>query len=118
MSDADIQWNQKGKDQAALGPHRDYPGNLLEARSLCNRVQKSLPEGMRVYIVNSQDLIAALLMITFRPRPNAKMGNYATPIFLHQPSRDYSNSVEKVINVYFKFAKYFNDKNSKQPLLL
>lgn len=104
--------------EPSKGPHVDYPTNLKAAKTLCNRVSKALPEGMRVYVSNSQELVESLLMVSFRPPPQAKMGNCATPIFLHQPSREYNTEVEKVVNLYFKVANHYWKLNPKQPSLL
>jgi hypothetical protein len=86
------------------GPHPDFKLNLFNAKSLCGRIQKDIPSGMRIYIVD------ILLWVSFTAGPTAKYGVFATPITLHQPSKDYDRITEKIVNYYFKYVKNFYNK--------
>ena len=109
---SDVEWSSK--DRTALkGPHRDYEANLVAAERFSATVQKNLLEGMSVGVKDSHGLTKSLLLIAFNPPPDAKFGNYATPILLHQGRSEYSKQVEAVFNVYMDTAKRFWNRQPK-----
>jgi hypothetical protein len=96
-------------DSCSGGPHRDYSSNLAHAEKFCQNVQKSLLNGMRVYISNSNEIPQCLLNIVFKPPQNAKLGISVNSIFLHQPSDAFKKEIETTINIYMLMAKKFWD---------
>lgn len=97
----------------ALGPHRDYEQNLSLSRSFCSRVQKSLLQGMAVKVADSEHLKESLLRISFCPPPEAKLGNYCTPISLHQEKNAVAVQTQSIFASYLAFAKKFWDSQPK-----
>ena len=108
MSDLSVRWSKTSSSEGSKGPHKDYDSNLSNARLFCSRVQKSLLNGMNVKICNSEGLINSLLMISFMPPRKAKMGNYATPIFLHDAHSVVNKKIEIIFNIYLNTAKIVN----------
>lgn len=108
----EINWSRsRGKDsEEILGPHRDYSDNLRTARIFKDRVSKSLPTGLSVNLTGSQQIPESLFMIAWQPSIHAKIGNCATPIFLHQSRIDFSKKLETIFNIYLKTVKDFNEK--------
>lgn len=109
---------RQNQEQSTGGPHKDYESNLTNAKAFCARVQKSLLKGMKVYICGSHGLENSLLMITFSPPRSAKMGNYATPIFLHQSRLEVNKQIENIFNAYMKMAKKFWDGEDRKGDML
>ena len=95
--------------------HRDYEQNLKEAEMLCERTKKHLLNGMNVKISDSEHLKKALLIISWKPGFTEKMGNYASPVFLHQSNNDFKKESTSVINFYMKTVREHQAKSPEQP---
>lgn len=87
------------------GPHPDYEVNLKTATNFIEKVQRFLPEGMKVYLSGSQWLENSLLVVCYIPPKNVPLGNYANSVFLHQSKLEFSISIEKIFNYYMKKCK-------------
>jgi len=109
----EVKWSRGSSEEPSRGPHRDYETNLLAAERFYQAVQKSLHPGMSVGVKDSHGLTKSLLLVAFNPPSDAKFGNYATPIPLHQSNGEYSKQVEGVFNVYMDTAKKFWDRQPK-----
>ena len=111
MFEGDVSWARKEEDVNSRKAHSDYNYNLIQSRNFCKNVEKSLLQGMRVYICDSGEIKECLLMITFSPPRKAPMGNFGVPIFMHQPKSEFNKQVEAVFNSYMEMAKKFwNDQ--------
>jgi hypothetical protein len=97
----------EGASSSSKGPHPDYEVNLSMAQNFINRVEKSLRPGMNVTIKGSHGLDRSLLVISWTPPREAKVGNWANPIFLHQPKHLFAKSLENVFNDYVRKADNF-----------
>ena len=98
--------------------HPDYKRNLENAQKFIEKTKSSLMNGMGVKISDSQHLSKALLMISWSPPKNAPVGNCATPINLHQSTRDVEKQIEGIFNIYMRTVGDFHKKNPRQPEFL
>lgn len=94
--------------------HADYERNLKTAESFCQNVKKHLLKGMDVKICDSEHIKKALLIISWKPGFSEKVGNCATPVFLHQKAEDFNKTSENVLNFYMKTVKSHQDRNADQ----
>lgn len=109
MEEDNINWSRRaGSAEPKKGPHRDYDSNLAQAETFSKNVQKSLLNGMNVKVVDGEGIPKAMLMISWKPPMNSRIGNYATPIFLHQNRSEVSKQIEAVFNCYMSKVKDFN----------
>lgn len=118
LKNREIQWNETGSKS-----HPDYLKNLDYSERLCSSLEKKLPNGeigsklpngMGVKISDSEHLKKALLVISWRPGPNVKIGNYATPIYLHQYNEDFKKTTTNVLNVYTKIVEQHTKEQPSQ----
>lgn len=112
----EVSWSSRSTQVKSEGPHRDYNVNLNSAKIFCKTIRKSLIPGMKVELGSSHGLQDSLLKISFIPPKNSKLGNYSTPISLHQNQSTVNGQIEKVINTYMDFAKKFIEKQ-QLPLI-
>jgi hypothetical protein len=98
--------------------HPDYKRNLESANKFIERTKKSLLRGMDVKVCDGESIPKALLRISWSAPKDAPMGNYATPISLHQPTSNMNKQVEGVFNAYMVKAAQFNQRFPHQPEFL
>lgn len=84
--------------------HRDYELNLKAANTFIDKTKKSWLPGMNVQICDGHHIPKALIIISYMPPKKAKMGNYATPISLHDEFSRVNKKIECIFNCYFKFV--------------
>lgn len=97
--------------------HPDYKKNLSYAEQLSAKEDTghSTLNGIRVKICDGEHLKKALLIISWSPGNKVRIGNYATPINLHQYNEDFKRTSESVLNSYKKVIK---DREEKHPGLI
>ena len=100
------------RNPSSKGPHPDYDYNLMVARNFIAKVETQLPNGMKVAITGSHGIEKSLLMISWHPPMEAKIGNWANPIFLHQNRQDFGKQLEITFNGYMKKVEMFNNGKS------
>jgi hypothetical protein len=106
----DVSWGKKSADGESRGSHPDYAYNLQVALNFISKILASLPQGMKVAIEGSQGLDKSLLMVSWMPPREAKEGNWANPIFLHQPRVKFAKTLEAVFNDYVRKIEAFERK--------
>ena len=111
-----MKFKENNNNQPTRGPHPDYERNLKQAEQFCINVQKSLYDGMKVCILDNNELKRCLLMISWKAPQTAPIGNYANPIFLHQSKTDYDREVERVFNSHMKRAQKWHKWQPAEPL--
>lgn len=97
--------------------HPDYKTNLENAKKFIEKTKHSLLNGMGVKISDAQHLSKALLMISWTPPLKAPIGRCATPINLHQGTKDVEKQIEGIFNVYMRTVGDYHKKNPKQTEL-
>jgi hypothetical protein len=107
----DVSWNRRSEESSSKGPHPDYDYNLQVSLNFVAKVSNSLPHGMKVVITGSHGLEQSLLMVSWMPAREAKQGNWANPIFLHQARRSFAKALETVFNRYVRKAETFERKS-------
>ena len=70
--------------EGSKGPHPDYERNKEVCREFVKNIRESLLEGMSVALRDAHEIPKCLFTISWMSPLDAKMGNFATPIFLHQ----------------------------------
>ena len=96
---------EKPANSPMQGAHPDYKRNLENAKTFVENTQKSLLNGMEVQIADTHNLKQSVLRISWKPPKSHCASTFATPINLHQPTRDYNTQIEKVFNVYMGVVK-------------
>lgn len=105
-------WMKKeNQEEKKGGPHPDYEYNLSYSERFVKQVEGKLPLRMRVTIADSHALSKVLLMISWMPPMSAKMGNYATPVFMHQSRNEFTKKVSQVFDNYIGMIRDFEAKN-------
>lgn len=97
--------------EIAKGPHRDYPINLENANNFIAKTKKSLLRGMNVKVSDGEHIEKAILVISYSPLKEAKMGNSATPINLHQSSIEVNKQIESIFNSYMRCVREIESSN-------
>lgn len=105
----EIQWKDTSTRE-----HPDYKRNLQTAKNFIEKTKKSIINGMDVKISNGNRIESAILMISWTPPRESKLGNYATPISLHQGSKEMSKQLESVFSCYFRAAQDHQKSNASQ----
>lgn len=113
MRDEYSDWSESKKDPSERA-HIDFPANLAYARKFCETCMPRLKMGMRAKVCDSQDLKNALLTISWRPPPDAKRGNYADSIFLHQARSQVIGQVEQVFERYIRMVNYWEGRQKAE----
>jgi hypothetical protein len=98
------------KKKASKGPHPDYEGNLAWAVQFIHGCQNRLKEGMRVQIGGTHGLERSVVKISWRPPIEAKKGNHANHIFLHQPRAGAVKEVEQVFKSYVRMITRWEER--------
>lgn len=100
---------------AKLGPHPDYQENLKRAEVFCETAKKSLLKGMDVKISDGTNISKATIMVSYTPPRETPLGNYATPISLHQPSSSLAKQIEGVFSAYMRTVAEIQKKPEFLP---
>jgi hypothetical protein len=118
MSRIEEQNHQVKWATTSKGDHPDYKRNLQNAEKFVEKVKKSLIRGMEVKVSDSEQLPKSLLMISWTPPKEEKIGNYATPIFLHESTSEVNKKIENVFNLYMKTVEDYEKRKPSQPELM
>ena len=102
------------EEPPSKGPHRDYESNLNSARAFCAKVRPDLPQGMRVEIAGSHNLNESLLMFSWNPGRHTPMGNYATPVSLHQARDDVQKQIKEMYTYFILKIHKFHERTNSQ----
>lgn len=92
--------------ESKSGPHPDYHSNLVYAENFCKSAGM-LPEGVRCKVSGSQWLEKALLIISWQSPKDAKIGNCANAVNLHQGSNSFQKQAQETLESVKKTAKRF-----------
>lgn len=109
----EISWGNEPKSYKS-GPHPDYAKNLEKALRFC-QIHENGKSPVQVKLRDSEALKNALVMISWNPGNTEKIGQFATPISLHQPTQDFKTKIENIFNVYVKKSTDHEKLNPKQP---
>lgn len=91
--------------------HCDFPMNLSWASGFISRMQSSLKRGMSISIRDSHGLKQALVTIVWKPPIDAKRGNYADSIFLHQNHSLVVREVQNIFDRYLRMVGHWEERN-------
>lgn len=108
--------NKPQQQEPSREGHRDYEFNLDWSKKFITKVESGLPKGVRVAITSSHHFPSSLLMISWRPPMNAPMGNFAVPVFMHVPHREFIDKVQKVFDQHVSMAVNYIAKHPEQEV--
>lgn len=100
-----IQPSSQGKS------HPDYRRNLETSQNFIIKTHKSWLKGMEVKILDTHLLTKSILSFIWIPPREVPLGNFATPISLHQKDCDFNEEIETVSKSYMRMARDFLEKN-------
>lgn len=109
-------YTEPALESRIASPHRDYASNLKIAQLAEVKALNNPIPGLMVKVCDSENLKKSLLMISWSPPKASKVGNYATPIFLHDSTVNVNKKIETIFNVYLKTVKDFWDKQQLRLL--
>jgi hypothetical protein len=93
--------------------HRDYEFNLDWSKKFIKKVEAGLPKGVRVAITSSHHFPNSLLMISWTPPRNAPIGNFAVPIFMHTPTKEFINKSQTALDLHVSMALNYIAKHAE-----
>lgn len=96
--------------------HRDYEFNLDWSKKFITKVEAGLPKGVRVAITSSHHFPNSLLMVSWTPPRHAPIGNFAAPVFMHAPHREFIDKVQKVFDHHVSMAVNYIAKHPQQEV--
>jgi len=97
-------FKKKHEAEPSRDGHRDYEFNLDWSKKFITKVEGTLPKGVRVAITSSHHFPNSLFMVSWTPPRHAPIGNFAAPVFMHAPHREFIDKVQSVFDHHVRMA--------------
>ena len=91
--------------------HPDYRRNLETCQNFIIKTHKSWLKGMEVKILDTHLLSKSIVSFIWIPPKEVQVGNFATPVSLHQKDTDFNEEIETVAKSYMRMVKDFLERN-------